>query len=212
MNIRFVLCLPLVILFAPLVCGQKWEIGVGGGAGFYPSHHVKSPAGTGSVKIVPGIAASAWLSNNTGRLFGGELRYDYQMGDLQVSSQADAASFGAQSHAIHYDILLHATGRNSKVRPFVAFGGGVKLYQGTGTEVRSQPLNNLALLTRTSDTRGLVSVGAGLKLNTGRLGVRIELHDYITPFPNKVIAPAQNATIGGWLHDLVASFGVSLLF
>jgi hypothetical protein len=205
-------CLALAILFAPLVCGQKWEFGGGVGVGYYPSQDVKNPAATGSVRIVAGLAASAWLDNNTSRLWGGELRYDYQMGDFQVSSQSNKAAFGAQTHGIHYDFLLHAAGRDSKIRPFIAFGGGVKLYQGTGTEVLSQPLNNLALLTKTSDTRAMGSVGAGVKINTGRFGFRFEVHDYITPFPNKVIAPAQNAKLGGFLHDLVASFGLSLLF
>jgi hypothetical protein len=212
MNNSFLLSLASIIIVAPPVTAQKWEFGGAAGGGFYTSHDVTSPAGTGSVKIAPGIAASAWVGNNSSRLWGGELRYDYQMGDLQVSSQSTKASFGAQSHGIHYDFILHPAGNEARVIPFVALGGGVKVYQGTGSEVASQPLNQLALLTKTTDTRAMASVGAGVKINAHKLGFRVEIHDFITPFPNQVIAPAQNAKMGGWLHDLVVSFGLSLLF
>jgi Outer membrane protein beta-barrel domain len=212
MDKRLVRFLTLVIILAPVAAAQKWEFGGGAGGGFYTSQDVKSAALSGSVKIASGLAASAWLDNNNGKLWGGELRYDFQSGDLQVSSQSAKAAFGAQTHGIHYDFVLHATPREAKIRPFVAFGGGVKVYSGTGTEVRSQPLNQLALLTKTSETRGMLSLGAGVKINTGRFGFRIEAHDFMTQFPNKVIAGAQNVSIGGWLHDLVVSAGISLLF
>ncbi len=212
MNTRTWLLTAFAILSAPAVVAQKWEFGAGAGGGFYTSGDVTSPAGSGSVKIGSGIGASAWLANNTSQLWGGELRYDYQTGDLQVSSQSVKASFAAHSQAIHYDFVLHATGRNAKVRPFLAFGGGVKLYTGTGTEVAAQPLNRLALLSRTTDTRGLAVIGAGVKFNARRLTLRLEGHDFITPFPSKVIAPASGASIGGWVHDLVVSAGLGLLF
>jgi len=38
------------------------------------------------------------------------------------------------------------------------------------------------------------------------------VRDYITPFPNKVIAPAPGAKVGGWLQDFVPMFGVSWTF
>ncbi len=198
-------------LLAPVAAAQKWEFGGAAGGGFHTSQDVTSPTGNGSATITTGIAASAWLANNTNDRWGGEMRYDFQMGDLQVSSQSTSADFASMSHAFHYDLLFHFAPREAKVRPFVAFGGGVKVYQGTGTEVAAQPLNSLALLTKTSQLEGLASVGAGLKINYRRVGLRIEVHDYATPFPTKVIAPAQNASIGGWIHDLVLNFGVSML-
>lgn len=204
--------LTLLCCLAPAVLAQRWEFGGGAGGGFYTSQDVSSPAGTGSVKITGGLAATAWLANNNSNLWGGELRYDYQMGDLQVSSQSSKATFGSNSHAIHYDFVLHARPRNAKLRPFVSAGGGVKFYRGTGTEVVAQALNGLALLTKTTDLRGMLSLGAGIKLNARRIGLRIEAHDYLTPFPTSVIAPAQNASIGGWVHDFVLNVGVSLLF
>lgn len=205
------LLLSLILVLPPLATAQKWEFGGGAGMGFYTSQDVTSPAGNGSATIKAGVAASGWLANNTNRRWAGEIRYDFQMGDLQVKSGSTTAAFGSQSHAIHYDLQFHTSPPKSRTRPFVAFGGGFKHYRGTGTEVASQPLNKIALLTKTGDLKGLVSVGAGVKFNTGRFGFRIEVHDYLTPFPTKVIAPAQGASIGGWLQDLVFSVGVSML-
>lgn len=202
----------LALVFAPLGVAQRWEFGAGAGGGFYTSQDVKNAATSGSVQIAPGMAASVWLDNNKGNRWGGEIRYDFQPGDLRVSSQSGKASFSAQTHGIHYDFLFHTAPQEARVRPFLAFGGGIKTYRGTGTEVASQPLNQLALLTKTSEVRGMLSLGAGIKVNAGRFGFRVEAHDFMTQFPNKVIAPAQNVSLGGWLHDLVVSAGVSVLF
>jgi hypothetical protein len=203
----------LAIVAVPAAFAQKWELGGGAGGGFYTSTDVTNPLGNAAGKFQSNIAASAWLGNNSGRLLGGELRYDYQRGDAKLSSGGTTATFGAQSQAIHYDFLLHFAPRSSPVRPFVAAGGGVKIYQGTGTEVAFQPLSQIALLTKTSDTQPLVSVGAGVKFALGKvIGLRAEIHDFLTPFPNKVIAPAANSKSSGWLQDIVVSFGISILF
>lgn len=204
-------CAVLSMFSLPAVA-QRWEIGGAAGGGFYTSQDVKTSVASASAKIANGIFASGWVANNNGNFWGGEFRYDYQRGDLDLSSNGTKASFASQSHAVHYDVLLHFAGIESPVRPFVAFGGGVKRFEGIGTEVAAQPLNGIALLTKTGDLRPLVSVGAGLKINARRLGFRIEAHDFLTPFPKKVIAPAEGASVGGWLQDFVVSAGISILF
>jgi hypothetical protein len=201
-----------LLVATPASYAQKWEFGGGAGGGFYTARDVVHPAISGSAKIGSGIAASAWLVNNNGQHWGGEIRYDFQQGELQLTSGGTRAGFSGLSHAVHYDFHLHMTDRDARVRPFVAFGGGAKVYRGTGTEVAAQPLNNLALLTKTSDLRPMASVGAGIKFNARRVGLRIEAHDYITPFPDKVIAPALNSSVSGWVHDFVVSIGLSILF
>ncbi len=207
------IALVLIALSAPAAFGQKWEFGGGGGFGFYTNQNVTNAIGDAEAKFASNVAASAWLANNSSSLWGGELRYDFQRGDMQLNSGGTKATFGAESHAVHYDFQFHFAPRSSPVRPFVAFGGGAKVYRGSGTEVAFQPLNRIALLTRTNDVRPMISAGAGVKVNMGkRLGLRLELHDYITPFPEKVIAPAANSSVGGWIHDFVATVGISFLF
>src|SRR2546427_740706 len=142
---------------------QKWELGVLGGGGFYNSASVTSPAGSGDVGFKNSVAAGAYLGSNMYKYVGGELRYEYLPGDLKASSGGTEYTFAGEAHAIHYDFLWHFAPTEAKIRPFVSGGGGVKIYRGTGAAVVSQPLQRLALLTNTYETKGLGSVGAGIK-------------------------------------------------
>jgi outer membrane protein W len=135
------------------------------------------------------------------------------MSDLKVSSGGTEAAFGARSQAIHYDLLLYGADRESSIRPFVAAGGGMKLYQGTGKEVESQPLGQFAILSRTSQVQGLISVGGGFKYRVGdRTFLNLEIRDYITKAPKDVIAPYVGSKMSGWVHSLVPMVGLSFGF
>ncbi len=58
-----------------------------------------------------------------------------------------------------------------------------------------------------------MSVGAGLKFTIAKsVLLRLEVHDYITPFPATLIAPAPGSTVGGWLNDFVAEVGIGYAF
>ena len=203
----------LLIAFAPSAVAQKWELGGAAGGSFYMSQSIQSPSGNANAGIANGLAASAWLGNNSGNLLGGEFRYDYAGGGLSLSGNGASASFGALSQAFHYDFLIHFAPRDSRVRPFVAFGGGIKVYSGTGAEQAYQPLEQIALLTKTTQLMGLISTGAGIKFNVSdHLQFRVEVHDYLTPFPKNVIAPAVGAHGGGWLQQFVPTFGIAYVF
>src|SRR6266849_5842218 len=192
------------VAVTPAAMAQRWEVGGGAGGGFYTSQDVSAPGGSAAAKIQSNVAGSAWLDNNGGGHWGGEVRYDYQRGDLQLSSGGTQATFGAETHALHYDFLWHATPNGSKIRPFLAAGGGIKVYQGTGTEAAFQPLSSFALLTKDQDLTGLISVGGGVKVQVApHIQFRLDVHDYVTRFPNKVITPNQNSKVGGWLQAIV---------
>jgi hypothetical protein len=194
----------------PAAMAQKWEFGGGVGGGFYTSRDVTSTGGSASAKILSNIAGSAWLTNNGLGHWGGELRYDYQLGDLALNSGGTQATFGAMTHALHYDAIWYSTPNGSKVRPFVALGAGIKAYEGTGSEVVYQPLSNIALLTKAQDVTPLISVGGGVKVQiTPRIQFRVEVHDYLTSFPTKVITPNVGSKVGGWIQDFVPMAGIS---
>ena len=189
---------------------QKWELGVTAGGGFYTNATVTSPAGDGKVGFKSGPSFGAIIGSNPYRHVGGELRYEYRRGDLKVSSGGTQATFNGDAHAVHYDFLIHMRPAREKVRPYVAAGAGVKIFRGIGKEVAYQPLNRLALLTRTTETKGMASVGAGVKIQVGdSLAIRLEFRDLITPFPRQVIAPSVGANISGWLHDFVPMVGIT---
>lgn len=198
---------------APAALAQKWEFGAGIGASFYTKQTFTSAVRNVDAGLRNGVAGSLWLGNNSGHLLGGELRYDIEKSDLELSGNGLSTKFGGQTHAFHYDFLLHFTERGSRVRPYVLAGGGVKLFRGTGTETVAQPLGSVALLTKTNEVKGLVSLGAGLKFSlTKAVQLRVELHDYMTPFPSKVIAPNQGSKVSGWLQDFVPSAGIAITF
>jgi hypothetical protein len=199
---------------APAAFAQKWELGAGAGGSFLSSETISNPAGIADATRDFGVTLSAWLDNNIGSgIFGGELRYDHESGDLKLSSASTTVKFGSQSNAVHYDVLFNFARSETAVRPFVLAGGGVKWYSGTGTEQVYQPLSNIAVFSDVRDLRPLVSVGAGLKFRIAKsVLLRLEIHDYLTPFPSTLIAPAPGSSVGGWLNDLVAEIGIGFGF
>jgi outer membrane protein W len=202
-----------IAVVTPAAFAQKWEVGFGAGGSFLTSDTITSPEGNAEATRNPGLALSAWLDNNIGSgLFGGELRYDHEMGDLKLSSGGTSATFASQSNAVHYDFLFNFASSESAIRPFVAAGGGVKWYSGTGTEQVFQPLSNIAVFSDVRDLRAMASVGGGVKFNIAKsTTLRLEVHDYLTPFPSKLIAPVSGS-VSGWLQDFVVSAGVSFSF
>lgn len=210
---RFFLYTITAVLTVLPACAQKYEFALAGGGSFYQSHTVTNPKGDASAGFDNGWAGSVAVGNNMYQHIGGEVRYTYLHNDARLSSGSTKATFGAESHAIHYDFLIHATPVGSTIRPYVAAGGGIKLYRGTGTEVPFQPLSNIALLTKTTEVQGLLSVGAGVKVSlTHRMLFRVDVHDYITPFPSKIITPALNSKASGWFNNVVATAGISFAF
>jgi hypothetical protein len=200
-------------VFAAVVPAQQWEVGVGAGMGVYTSQDVSAGSRSGSAGMKPGPAAAFWLTQNMYRKWAGELRYTWQMNDLKLESGSTKVSFAGRSQAVEYSMVYHFADLAKPVRPYVAFGGGMKLYQGTGSEVVVQPLNQFAFLTHTSEWKPMASVAAGVKARFGqRMQLRVEARDAMTPIPTKVIAPAPGASLGGWIHDFMVIGGISILF
>jgi hypothetical protein len=204
----------LALSTAPALFGQAWEVGGGAGASFYNTKTVTGRNNqSGNANPQAGFGVTGYIGHNNYHYVGGEFRYTMQFNDLQVSSGGTKATFGGRSQALHYDVLIHTASTRQKVRPFVAFGGGVKAYQGTGKETVTQPLASLAFLTKTSELKPLVSFGAGVKFKVSEKAMfRVDLRDYFGPAPNRVIAPAPGATLKGWIHNFVFLAGISYTF
>lgn len=198
---------------APAAMAQRWEFGGGVGGSFYISRDVTNGGTAASAKLHTDVAGGVWLANNISSHWGGEVRYDYQRGDLDLSRGSTSASFGAETHSLHYDILWHTRPSEAKVRPFLSIGGGLKVYRGTGQEAVVQPLSQYALLTRTKDVRPMLSLGAGVKWQIARsLQFRLEVHDYITPFPQEIIVPNVGSSVTGVLQNIVPMAAIAYTF
>ena len=192
---------------------QGGDIGFAGGGSFYLNQTVTSEAGEAKAGFEPGFAASAWGGHSVYNYLGGEIRYMYQQQDMKLEGGGAKTLFSGRTHAIHYNFLVHATRKGSSVRPFFAVGGGIKGFYGTGTESADQPLQEFAILTRTSDWKPLVVFGGGVKFAVSdRVQLRVEIYDYFSQTPKNVITPAPGASIGSWFHNFVPMFGISFTF
>lgn len=206
--------LTVIFLLAGLSAfGQKFDFGVFGGGSFYMSKDIGNSRESVSAGFKNGFAAGVSLGNDMYSHLGGEVRYVYLKNDSKLSGRSSGADFGGESHAVHYDLLFYGSRTGSKVRPYVAAGGGMKLFRGTGEEQAFQPLSDIAILTKTREIKPMLSVGAGIKAGIGKRSfLRIDVHDYLTTFPKEVITPATGSTAGGWMQNFVVTAGIGLNF
>jgi hypothetical protein len=204
----FAVCSAAAVL--PAAMAQQWEFGVGAGVGFYTPQDVTLGSTSVSAKLKTNVAMSTWVGQNMGDRWGGELRYSYQLGDARLKQNSTEAVFGAETHTINYNFLLYTKPSESTARPFFDAGAGIKFYRGTGTETVIQPLSQYALLTKAGDLTGVVSIGGGVKIKLGTHALlRLDVHDYLSPFPKQLITPNFGANVEGWVHDIVPMVGIS---
>jgi hypothetical protein len=207
---------PLIPLFflvpATLLAQDRYEIGGLALVTAYRAADVNNGPAVGSVGFQPGPSAGGFLGQTMGERFGGEIRYLFGQNNLKLSAAGTEAKFSGRSHIVNYDVLVYATGRSARIRPYAAFGGGLKRYQATGTEQPFQPLSNLALLTKTSETLPTADFGGGVKVQLRRnAALRVEFRDYLTQVP-RVFEPSPGARISGLLHQWVPAVGLSWTF
>lgn len=203
----------VLALVSQMASAQKWEVGGVGGGSFYTSRDVTRTNSTSQASFAPGFAAGVQLGQEMGRLWGGEIRYTYLNNEAQLKGGGTTVRFGGQSHAVHYDFLLHFSPAGSKVRPYISFGAGIKHYRGTGSETVTQPLSEFALLTRSTDTTPLATFGVGVKFRVNeKASLRVEFKDYISPIPTKVITPNRGSDLSGWIHNFVPMIGIAYIF
>jgi hypothetical protein len=190
---------------------QQWEIGGNVGGSFLPGVTVSGPMGSATTGFQTGLAAGAWIGQTISRHIGGEIRYSFMQSNLKLASGGTSTSFAGQSHAIHYDVLIHTGGkRESRAQVFGAIGGGMKIFRGTGKEAAFQPLSQFAYLTKTQQVKPMLSVGGGVKFKLSpHMSLRAEVRDFVTPFPKEVITPAPGAKVGRLLHNIVPTIGIS---
>lgn len=193
--------------------GPRFEFGGGVVGSFYDKKLFTSSAGNADAGFDTGIGASAWLGHHMYPKVSGEVRYDFLRNDMKLEGSGAKATFGGESHAIHYDVHFHFADRQSRVRPFVLAGGGIKMFRGTGQERAFQPLSQIAVLTHTTELQGLLTFGVGVKMQlSDRVLIRLEFRDNMTRFPKKVIAPNRGAGGDGWVQNFAPTAGLSVLF
>jgi opacity protein-like surface antigen len=203
-------CCALLAAGAAFAQSETLEVGAIGGFGMARDFTITSPAGSAKAGFSNGPAIGAFFGGDSGDHWGGEVRYLYRFSNLRLSGTGGEAKFDSHTHIVHGDILAYFKPRSAKVRPFIAFGGGVKGIFGTGIESAAQPLGRFAGLTNTHELLAMADVGAGIKYAVSKnVRIRVEVRDYMSKRPNKVIAPAPGTSVSGFLNDIVASASVS---
>ncbi len=203
----------LVLLACAAAAAQQREIGILAGGGWAVGLPVQGAPASTSAGLRPGVAAGAFLSHDLYRHWSGEIRYLFALRSLQVTSGGETASFSGQTHVLHYDLVYQARPVGERVRAYVAVGGGMKIFRGTGAEAAYQPLMQYAWLTRAQELKPMLTLGGGMKFRLGRrMVLRIDIRDQITRFPRKMVTPAAGMKLDGWLHDLVPVAGLGWLF
>lgn len=193
--------------------GARYELGGGVVGSFYDKKTLSGTGGNVDAGFEPGYGASLWLGHYMYTKVSGEIRYDYLRNDMKLEGAGNKTTFGAESHALHYDIHIHLSNTQARIRPYIIGGGGVKVFRGTGEERAFQPLSQFAVLTKTSEMTALVTVGVGIKMNLAdRVLLRLEFRDNLTPFPKKLITPNRATGGSGWINNFAPSAGVSVLF
>ncbi len=191
----------------------KWEFGIAAGGSVYEEKSFNAPPGSAETGFENSFAAGAWFAQDLFEYISGEIRYLYGENDVKLAAGGTQITFGARTHSVHYDILVHTSGREAKVRPFFTAGFGAKGYFGTGSESAAQPLADYALLTKTSEWKPVATFGGGVKIQvSNNVQIRVELRDYFSQFPKEVILPAPGADLGGWIHNLVPTIGLGFTF
>jgi hypothetical protein len=193
---------------------QQWEIGGVGGGSFLNTTSVSSPNGSGRAGFQPGFVGGAYFGQNLYPRLGGEIRYEYFQSNLKISAGGTSATFAGRAHAIHYDLIIRKERKESPMQFFAAIGGGMKIFEGTGTESAYQATMLYGYMTKTREVKPMVSLGGGFTYRLSpSLSLRAEVRDFITPFPGKVIAaPASNVKYGSILNDLVPMVGLQYVF
>jgi hypothetical protein len=205
--------LALLWLLAAGAWAQQFELGAMGGGAFLGSANFQAASGSAAAGFADGPSAGVLIGQDRYERLSGELRYLYQRQSLRLDARGLSTAMSGESHAIHYDLLWHVRGRKDRIRPFLAAGGGLKLFRGTGAETAWRPLMEFAYLTRTHQLKPLVVVGAGVKFRLSeRLILRFEARDQASPFPAGLIAPAAGVRAPHWLHEIVPTVALSWVF
>ncbi|MFN0168919.1 MAG: outer membrane beta-barrel protein [Bryobacteraceae bacterium] len=146
--------------------------------------------------VTDGFRAAGRLTLNTHRYFGHEIGYSYNRSKLGIQVAETLQKVSMTTHQGWYGFLLYALPEGAPVRPFLAGGGHFTTFYPPGTSVSYG--NGV--------TKFGLNYGAGVKVKVAPVwGIRFDLRDYAVPKPFDL--PGAK----GWLHQIEASAGISLL-
>jgi hypothetical protein len=210
----------LTLILSPLCRAQGWEVGGVAGYGAYSNativNNIGESASAGFHRFYQGWAVGAVLTEDPYNYIGGEVRYLFQSDSPELRFQGTRATISGYSNLVVYDFLIHMRPQEKRLRPYVAAGGGVKVYTGSNPLflTLTQPLVQFAVLRPCTQVEPAVSLGGGVKYRVKRhVWLRADFRTYMTPLPDDLFrTTARLSAIRGWLYDFVPQLGVSYTF
>ena len=175
------------------------------------SASVSSPAGSAMWESSM-ARSSALISEDMYKFVGGELRYDtcLEPESIERRNGSYLQRRGA-CHPLRFPVSLRTHGRQG---PAVRLGW--RRRQDLSRD-RNGHRDTAARAARATHEylrdQGLAVAGAGIKATVARtVSLRIEVHDFITPFPRRSLPRRQARRSAGILNDIVVMGGISILF
>ena len=210
---RLIISTAILFTCAAPLFSQQWELGAVGGYGFRPNISVQQAGQSASLNVQSGPVFGFYGGETEHGYLGGEAHYLYEQTNFKISGNGSEATTSGRSQVVHFDFLIHTAPEEATLRPYVAIGGGVKIFEGTGMDRAAQPLSNFVMLTRTRETKPVLTAAVGLKKRISRhVLVRAELRYFASPRPEKVLTPGPSAAMSGWIHDIAPMLGVAATF
>jgi hypothetical protein len=198
------------------VCvAQEWEVGAAAGYSAYENATIGNPVAgvSASAGVRPGFALGAVFGENMYEYVGGELRYLFLWGAPELQFQGIRATMSGYTNLVVYDVLVHMKSRDSKVRPFLAVGAGIKVFSGTSRQFLTQPLEEFAVLLPHNQVEPAISAGGGVKYRVARHTLlRADFRAYMSPLPDNLFRTTRFSEIRGWVFNFVPQIGIAYTF
>lgn len=200
-------------VFISVACAQRWELGGVAGYGFYRNGTVTSGPGSETAGIVDRFTAGGLLCEDLFQHFSGEVRYLYGDGHPFLSMPGYRADMNGRTHTLTYDALLQVFDRDHRLRPYAALGIGGKGYEATGPAPSLHSAPQIGTLVHTTQWTVVGDFGGGIKYRLHKNAVfRVEVRDYISPLPDRLIVALGNGKTAGLLHQITPLAGLSYSF
>jgi outer membrane protein with beta-barrel domain len=208
---RKLLVVSALLAFSGAAWGQAGDFWVNVGESLFQNSGIGTDLAFGGsasdIKLDSGYRFGFRFDFNVGDHYGAEIGYAFNHTDLVFNNAAGSVlglgggtSLAMHMHQVAFNGMYYPfTPDKARIRPFVTAGFGFDNFVPPGGQSYS------------GETKIAANFGGGVKAHIGevhgmKVGVRVDLREYISPHPNFGIATGGNA--GLWQTEISAGIGI----